>query len=177
MCCPDIVWCIASHVCHCLVMDRICMMSWFQSTGNKESSINIDCTSVLSNLFDRLKPVCFICLLTYFCVCRLRQFNINNFICCYSIKFPRCGRIDSTSVLDLSGGWGLNPLVPLNPQVSIDSHNFNKKNKTYIADPPLVLPQIEYCLTSVSHQESFKSFNLPCTPSSPTRQHLIYFRL
>ena len=42
------------------------------------------------------------------------------------------------------GGWGFKwKLVPLNPQVFIDPHNFSQK---YIADPPLVLPQIEYCL-------------------------------
>ena len=58
------------HVCYCLVIDRNCIVPWFQSTGNKGSSINIDRPSVLSNLFDRLEPglsVSFY-LLTYFCV-------------------------------------------------------------------------------------------------------------
>ena len=46
-------------------------------------------------------------------------------------------------VLDLSAVGGFNPpLVPLNPQVFIDPQ---KNSQKYIADPPLVLPQIEYC--------------------------------
>ena len=45
-----------------------------------------------------------------------------------------------SAVLDLSGG--LTPLWCLStPQVFIDPHWFSQK---YIADPPLVLPQIEY---------------------------------
>ena len=42
-------------------------------------------------------------------------------------------------MLDLSGVYP--PLMPLNPQVFIDPHWFSQK---YIADPPLVLPQMEY---------------------------------
>ena len=49
-------------------------------------------------------------------------------------------------VLDLSGVGGFNPLlVPLTPQVCIDPpKKIVKISEKYIADPPLVFPQIEY---------------------------------
>ena len=56
------------------------------------------------------------------------------------------------SVLDLSGARGFNPpLVPLNPS---SFHWPTKNSQKYIADPPLVLPQIEYCI-----QFNVKQFN------------------
>ena len=47
--------------------------------------------------------------------------------------------------------WGfeglITPLVPLAPQVFIDPPLIQSKiHQKYIADPPLVLPQIEYCI-------------------------------
>ena len=43
------------------------------------------------------------------------------------------------------GGWGFNPpLVPLNPQVCINPEKIVKISQKYIADPPLVYPQIKY---------------------------------
>ena len=52
----------------------------------------------------------------------------------------------SHAVLDLSGVGGLTPpLVPLNPpKLTLNPTDLVKKSQKYIADPPLVLPQIDY---------------------------------
>ena len=55
------------------------------------------------------------------------------------------------TVLDLSGGLG----VPLNPQVCFDPpKKLVKISKKYIADPPLVFPQIRYCIHTTHTQVS-----------------------
>ena len=55
-------------------------------------------------------------------------------------------------MLDLSGVGGLPPSGASQPPVFIDPHWFSQK---YIADPPLVLPQIEYW--SLTYQQMFSS--------------------
>ena len=55
-------------------------------------------------------------------------------------------RVDATTVLDLSQGLGgLTPLWCLStPKFSLTPTILVKNSQKYIADPPLVLPQIEY---------------------------------
>ena len=54
--------------------------------------------------------------------------------------------INNSSVLDLSGVGGLTPSgASQTPKFSLTPTGLVKNSQKYIADPPLVLPQIEYC--------------------------------
>ena len=73
------------------------------------------------------------------------------FLCC-----PK--RLKYCTVLDLSRGWVVNPhpLMPLDPsKFVLTPENIIEIIQKYIADPPLVFPQIEYWYCTDSPHRTF----------------------